>query len=158
MPRVVVFTGLFAMLLAVAAHPAPSGPPPGAPGYVAPWNRPTTDSVVDLDPGTKGERFELMDANLPGKGRSTWSVNFYPDSASWPLPNTTDLQRRRSLTIEYQAVLHRDLDGIYRTHRTLHVGNWYATAVLDSIRAGIANRYERAPWRTGTPAKAQVRH
>ena len=218
---------LFALLFAVAAHPAPPGPAPGTPGYVAPWNRPATDSVVDLDPGTKGERFEFtgrlvaldgaspmarlrvyayhadaggeyfdpkypdlnhkagvfrsgprggfilrstlpgmyegpphvhMDADIPRKGRSAWSVNFYPDSTSWPLPNTANLAPRTSSTLEYDAVLHRDPDGIYRTHKTLHLGNWHAAASLDSLRAGVVKRYERAPWRSGTPASARPPH
>jgi hypothetical protein len=220
--------GFLSLVLVVAACAvAARGPAPGTPGYVAPWNRATLDSVVDLDPGAKEERFEMsgklvspdgvtpmaglrvyayhadarglyadpkwpelhhkagvfrsgpgggfilrstlpgmyegpphvhMEADIPGKGRSTWWVSFYPDSASWPLPNTIDLGSRQATSLEFKAVLHRDPDGVYRTRKTLHVGNWYANGSLDSIRAVIARKYERAPWRAGPAAKVQVRH
>src|SRR5258705_11451171 len=47
------------MLLVAACAVAAPGPLPGTPGYVVPWNRAATDSVVDLDPGSRGERFEM---------------------------------------------------------------------------------------------------
>lgn len=216
--------GLPGLLLIVApCSLAAPGPAPGTPGYVAPWNRAATDSVVDLDPGANGERFEMrgrlvaldgvspmaglrvyayhadargfyadpefpdlnhkagvlrsgpcggfilrstlpgmydgpphvhMDADIPGKGRSGSFVSFYPDSESWPLPNTINLGYRHATSMETRAVLHRDPDGVYRTHKTLHLVNWAVEPGLDSVRAGIVRRYERAPWRGSAPAKA----
>ena len=215
------------MLLVAACAAAAPGPTPGTPGYVVPWNRAATDSVADLDPGAKGDRFEMsgrlvspdgvtpmaglrvyayhadahglysdpkfpdlnhkagvfrsgpgggfvlrstlpgmyegpphlhLDADIPGKGRSTWWVAFYPDSASWPLPNTIGLRSKETASLEFHAILHLDPDGIYRTHKTLHVGNWFVDGSLDSTRAEIARKYERAPWRTGSRAKAQLPH
>jgi hypothetical protein len=99
-----------------------------------------------------------MDADIPGRGRSGSWVAFYPDSASWPLPNTMNLNPKQSATSEFRAVLHRYADGVYRTHKTLHVGNWNSNASLDSIRAVIARRYERAPWRTGAPVREPAPH
>jgi hypothetical protein len=214
---------LFIGGLAAAAGPTPA---PGTPGFVAAWNRPTVDSVADLDPGAAGDRFELrgrlispgdatpmagwlvyvyhadshglyadpkfpdlqhkagvfrsgpgggyvirssmpgmyegpphihMDGDVPGLGRCTWFVSFYPDSASWPLPGTIDLPPLwRAPSGEHKAMLHRDPDGVYRARRTLHVGNWFPQPDLDSLRAAIARRYERAPWRRDRRASTQV--
>jgi hypothetical protein len=199
-----------ALCCAVTA-PAPI-PTPGSPGYVMPWNRAATDSVVDLDPGANSDRFEFrgrlialdgkapaagllvyayhadshglyfvpkypdvnhkagvlrsgpgggfilrstmpgsyeggphihMDTSVPGKGRSAYSVNFYADSASWPLPGTHDQPSREASSLEWRAVLHLDPDRVYRTHKTLHLSNWYVAPQLDSLRAEIAHRYER---------------
>jgi hypothetical protein len=210
------------VLVLATAVVAASGPEPGTPGYVVPWNRAATDSVVDLDPGAKGERFEMsgrlvapdgvspmaglkvyayhanarglyadarypgldlisgvfrsgpgggyvirstlpgmyegpphmhLDADLPGRGRCVWFVSFNPDSASWPLPGIMNLPPRLWAPDEHRAVLHRDPDGVYRTRRTLHVGDWFASTTLDSLRTGLVHKYERAPWR-GRPGEA----
>jgi hypothetical protein len=202
---------------AVVAVTAAAGPAPGQPGYRAPWNRPATDSLVDLDPGGTGARIELhgrlvaaddvspmgglvlyayhadqrgaygtakypdlhhkcgvlrtgpgggyvirstlpgmyegpphihMDAELPGRGRCTWWVAFRPDRDSWPLPGTMNLGPATAPPAdESRATLHRDPDDVYRAKRTLHVGQWFADSSLDSLRAAIAAKYERAPWR-----------
>jgi hypothetical protein len=192
-----------------------------------PWNRPTSDSVVNLDPDGDGERFEMrgrlvapdgvspmaglrvyayhadrrygyadpkypdidlrggvlltgpaggycirstipapysgpphlhMDAAIPGRGRCSWVVQFYPDSASWPLPGETSPSPKANPTSERRAVLHRGPDGVFRANRILHIEEWHPDRAIDSVRAAIAHRFERAPWRTGPPAKAQVPH
>ena len=43
----------------VSGRLAPWGTP-GTPGYRLPWNRPTRDTVVDLAPGEKADRFEFQ--------------------------------------------------------------------------------------------------
>ena len=217
------------MLIVAACAAAASGPAPGTPGYVLPWNRVATDSVVDLDPGAKGDRFEMsgklvspdgvspmsglkvyayhadarglygdrkypdlnrisgvlrsgpgggyvirstlpgmyegpphvhLEADIPGKGGCGWFVSFKPDSASWPLPGTMNLDPswNPSPTSEHHATLHRGPDGVYRTRRTLHVGDWFPFPGLDSVRAELAKKYERAPWRTAAGAQSDSTH
>jgi hypothetical protein len=215
------------MLALATAVAAASGPAPGTPGYRVPWHRSATDSVVDLDPGGRGDRFEMsgklvspdgvspmaglevyayhadargfysdarypgldlisglfrsgpgggyvirstlpgmyegpphvhLDADLPGKGRCVWFVSFNPDSASWPLPGTWNLPPRLWANDEHRAVLHRDPDGVYRTRRTLHVGDWFASSTLDSFRTELARKYEHAPWRRRPAADPSPPH
>lgn len=207
---------LAALVLLSLPATALAGPEPRMPGFVAPWNRPARDSVVDLAPAEPGDRIEIsgrllaadgvsplagarvfvhhadsrgyyadpstpdldrlagvfrsgpgggfivrstvpgmyegpphlhFDAVLPGRKRCTTFVNLYPDSASWPLPGTMNQPWMRAARTEKQAVFHRDADGVYRTTLVLHTRSWYEQAELDSIRAAIARKYERAPWR-----------
>jgi len=51
--------GATVALTAIAASNADWPGKPGAPGYVAPWNRVTEDTVVDLAPGERSAPFEL---------------------------------------------------------------------------------------------------
>lgn len=150
-------TGVLILSLAVAAYAvAASGPAPATPGYVAPWNRPTTDSVVDLDPGTRGGRFEMSGRLLAPDGVSPMAgLRVYAHHADmrygYSDPNYPELDPRA-------GVLLSGPDGVYRTKRKQHVGDWFPTGNLDSTRAAIARRYERAPWPTGSAAKAPVPH
>lgn len=205
---------------AAPAHAEP-GLRPGTPGYRLPWNRPTRDTVVDLAPGERADRFEFhgrllaaddaplagalvyvyhadshgeygsrefptipsmagcvrsgpgggfivrtrmpgmyegpphihIEASFPGRGRCTWFLNLWPDSASWPLPGTMSLEPARPSTgaSEHKALVHLDPDGVYRAHRRMHVESWFAQPGLDSLHAVAEKRYERAPWRAADP-------
>lgn len=93
-----------------------------------------------------------FEAEVPPRGRCVWTVNLYPDSASYPLPGVVDVKPKHSASLEFQAIVHLDRDGIYRARKTLHLETWTAAPDLDSLHAVSARKYERAPWRSGGSA------
>src|SRR5712692_4850767 len=60
-PLVALSLGLSVTLAATTSRPGSAALPatPGTPGYRLPWNRPTLDTVVDLAPGERVNRFEF---------------------------------------------------------------------------------------------------
>jgi hypothetical protein len=107
--------------------------------------------VRSIFPGMyEGPPHVHLEAILPGRGRCATFVSFYPDSATYPIEGTMGLGPERHPYSEHEAIVHRDADGVLRTTRTIHTGNWNTgTAAADSAHRAAEHKYERgAPWRS----------